>query len=331
MSGNVFTGNAFSMVGLTQAINKVPYLPARLDALGIFQSEGITTTSVEVEEMEGRLALIPARNRRGPSNRNQALKRKMRMFKVPHLPLDDHIAPEDVQDVKGFGTNELMGQSELIAQRMRQMVANHQATLEYHRIGAVKGVILDADGTSVIYDLFDEFDIDQTEIEFALNDAEAQIGKTCDDVLDAIEGALGAAPYMKVQALCGKTFFQNLTEHPQIAETFKYQQSQMLRADTRFGGFEYKGITFEQYRGKVGDISFVDDDEAHFFPVGAPGLFRRWNAPGNFNGAVNTIGQPLYARIKERENEDGWNLLTEANPLHLCTIPASLIKGTIAA
>jgi hypothetical protein len=40
------------------------------------------------------------------------------------------------------------------------------------------------------------------------------------------------------------------------------------------GLFEYSGIVFEKYRGRVGTVDFTDASKAYLFPVGVPGLFR---------------------------------------------------------
>jgi hypothetical protein len=57
----------------------------------------------------------------------------------------------------GNGTADGGGRDGAHLETMRN---KHAITLEHLRIGALKGVILDADG-SVIYDLFDEFEITQ--------------------------------------------------------------------------------------------------------------------------------------------------------------------------
>jgi Phage major capsid protein E len=62
------------------------------------------------------------------------------------------------------------------------------------------------------------------------------------------------------------------------------------------GSFEYCGIVFEEYRGRVGTGDFTDASKAYFFPVGVPGLFRQYNAPADFVETANTIGLPRYAK-----------------------------------
>jgi hypothetical protein len=81
------------------------------------------------------------------------------------------------------------------------------ATLEHLRIGAIKGQILDADGSAVIYDLFTEFGVTQhTEIDFDLDAASPAPGvikKKCHDIRRKIEDELGAQPYEHIHAICG--------------------------------------------------------------------------------------------------------------------------------
>jgi Phage major capsid protein E/DDE superfamily endonuclease len=83
--------------------------------------------------------------------------------------------------------------------------------LEHVRVGAIKGQILDADGTQVIYDLFTEFGVTQhTEIDFDLDNASPAPGavkKKCHDIRRKIEDELGVVPYDHIHAVCGPDFF----------------------------------------------------------------------------------------------------------------------------
>ena len=52
---DIFSSSAFSMVALTDAINKMPFVPGRIGQLGLFREQGVSTTSVMIEEREGSL------------------------------------------------------------------------------------------------------------------------------------------------------------------------------------------------------------------------------------------------------------------------------------
>ena len=52
---DIFSSSAFTMVALTDAINKMPYVPGRIGQLGLFREQGVSTTSVMIEEREGKV------------------------------------------------------------------------------------------------------------------------------------------------------------------------------------------------------------------------------------------------------------------------------------
>lgn len=331
---DVFSNSAFSVISLTDAINKVPFIPGRIGQLGIFTESGITTTSVMIEEREGSLNLIETTSRGAPAVQNQLNKRKARSFVVPHIALEDTILADEIQNVRAFGSESQLESIEQVIQfRLAEMAQKHDATLEHMRIGAIKGQILDADGATILYDLFDEFGVTQhTEIDFDLDNAtpaEGVIKKKCHDVRRKIEDELGAQPYQHVHALCGSAFFDDLITHKEVKEAYeRYMDGLFLRQGQARGSFEYAGIVFEEYRGKVGTVDYTDANKAHFFPVGVPGLFRQYNAPADFVETANTIGLPRYAKQAVDQEFARWvKLHTQSNPLPICTRPRTLIKA----
>jgi hypothetical protein len=330
---DVFNNNAFSTIELTAAINKAVYVPGRIRDLGLFNEDGITTTVAAVEEINGTLGLIPTQSREAPVNLNQSPKRKARAFNVPHLPLQDLVLAQSVQNVRQFGTsNQLAAAAQIVAGKIQNMRQKHELTLEYHRLGAIKGTILDADGTTTIYNLFTEFGITQSTLAFVFGTTTTDVRGKCVAVRRLIEDALGLESYDHIHALCGKTFFDNLVSHPTTVEAFKYQEGRVLRADLGKNGstFEYGGIVFEEYSRSFAGTAAVGDSDAHFFPVGVPDLFITRYAPANNVEAANTIGQPFYAMQEPLPLKRGITVYTESNPLNLCTRPAVLVKGTVA-
>jgi hypothetical protein len=170
---DIFTGSAFSMVALTDAINKMPFVPGRIGQLGLFREQGVSTTSVMIEEREGSLTLVETTSRGAPAVQHVANKRTARSLTVPHVALEDTILADEVQNVRAFGSdNMLEGVQAVVNQRLTEMATKMDATLEHLRVGAIKGQILDADGTAVIYDLFTEFGVTAyTEVDFDLDNA----------------------------------------------------------------------------------------------------------------------------------------------------------------
>ena len=149
---NPFANDAFELVALTTAINKLPNTFGRVQQLNLMPEEGVRTRTIIIEEMNGVLNLLPTMPVGAPGTLGTHGKRKVRSFVIPHIPHDDVVLPEEVQGIRAFGSeNELEALSNLMAKKLQVMRQKHSLTLEYLRMGALKGVILDADG-SVICD-----------------------------------------------------------------------------------------------------------------------------------------------------------------------------------
>jgi hypothetical protein len=152
---NPFLNPGFSMASLTAAINLIPNRYGRLEALNLFPAKPVRTRQIIVEEYAGRLNLLPTKPPGSPGTVGERGKRKLRSFVIPHIPHDDVVLPEEVQGIRAFGSEtEMEAISGVLARHLETMRNKHAITLEHLRMGALKGEILDADG-SVIYNLFD--------------------------------------------------------------------------------------------------------------------------------------------------------------------------------
>lgn len=329
---DVFKDSAFEMRSMTDAINHLPYVPGRLGEMGIFEESGISTVTAQIEERDGVLYLVPSQPRGGPATQNRAVGRRVRPLQTIHLPIEDRIMADEVQGIRAFGSeSEVQTIQGVVNERQQTAVQSFEATFEHLRIGAIKGIVLDADGTSQLYDLFTLFGVtQQTDVDFDLKNGSPTPGilrKTCSKVIRTIEDALGAVPYRSISGICGKDFFDDLVDHPEAREAYQryLNGNQFARVARRT--FNYAGIDFEEYRGKVGTVQYIDDDECRFFPVGTPGLFRMVFAPANFIETVNTIGLPFYSRQMVDPGSRWVDLLMQSNPLPYCTRPRVLIKG----
>jgi hypothetical protein len=105
---DIFSSSAFSMVALTDAINKMPYVPGRIGQLGLFREQGVSTTSVMIGEREGSLNLVETTARGAPAIQNTTNKRKAHSLVVPHIALEDTILADEVQNVRAFGSENML-------------------------------------------------------------------------------------------------------------------------------------------------------------------------------------------------------------------------------
>ncbi len=332
---NPFNNPAFSMSSLTAAINIIPNRFGRIEALRIFPDKPVRTRQVMVEEQNGVLNLLPTMPVGAPGTVGTRAKRSLRSFVVPHIPHDDVVLPEEVQGIRAFGSEtEMETIASVMARHLQTMRNKHAITLENLRMGALKGVILDADG-SVIYNLFDEFGITPAVINFDLANASANIKRACANVLRHFEDNLKGEFMTAVHCLCSPEFFDALTEHPKVKDAFAYSQQRAVLIDDMRAGFTFGGVTFEEYRGQATDMNgvtrrFIAAGEAHAFPLGTVDTFSTYYAPADFNETANTLGQVLYAKQEPRKFERGTDLHTQSNPLPMCHRPGVLVKLTMA-
>ncbi|KAB2876899.1 MAG: major capsid protein [Bauldia sp.] len=330
MFPDIFLNDAFSVIAMTEAINKIPFVPGRIGRMGLFAERRITATKITIEEKSGTLSLLSPTPRGGPGQTFDKGKRNIRALVVPHLQVDAAIVADEVQGVREFGTTDQLATVQgVVNDKMAEQVPYFDATLEYQRVGAVKGIITYADGSSV--NLFTEFGVAQeAEIDFDLDNANPAAGavyKKCASVVRLVAGNLGGMPHTGIHSLCGDAFWDDLITHPEVADTFKYQEGIRLRDRQPWQTVDYGGITFENYRGAVGATAFIDTDKAHFFPVGVPNLFSTHFGPADYMETVNTPGLPRYAKAIPMRNDKGMDIEMQSNPLSLCTMPKVLIKA----
>jgi len=332
---NPFNNPAFSMSSLTAAINIIPNRFGRIEALKIFPDKPVRTRQVMVEEQNGVLNLLPTMPVGAPGTVGTRGKRAMRSFVVPHIPHDDVVLPEEVQGIRAFGSEtEMETIASVMARHLQTMRNKHAITLENLRMGALKGVILDADG-SVIYDLFKEFDITPAVVNFELANANSNVKKACANVLRHFEDNLKGEFMTGVHCLCSPEFFDSLTDHGKVKDAFAYSQQRAVLIDDMRSGFTFGGVTFEEYRGQATDMNgvtrrFIAAGEAHAFPLGTVDTFSTYYAPADFNETANTLGQALYAKQEPRKFDRGTDLHTQSNPLPMCHRPGVLVKLTMA-
>lgn len=337
---DVFNSNAFGVLSLTDAINKAPFVPGRAGQLIDWAERGVTTTSIMLEEQDGVLALINPTPRGGPGETAAKGGRTARMLRIPHYEINDAIYAEEVQGVRAFGQESTVQTvlAQVNARQQEHVLLKLDPTLEYQRVGAIKGVILNGDG-STLYNLFTEFGVTQeTEIDFDLDNANPASGalrKKCAGAVRAMTDNLGAAPVIGAHAFCGNAFFDDLLAHKEVVESYKgTPMAQVLRegyvypnGDKVYGAFEFGGIVWENYRGSVGGQPFIGADACHIFPVGTPGLWRTVYAPADYIETVNTPGLPRYTRQHPMANGKGIHLDSQMNALSYCTRPKALLKG----
>lgn len=319
----ILDDSKFGVRELSIAINQLPTTPSIIRSLGVFKPEYLRTTYAEVEYQEGKISLVPTKERGMGGVPVAPKNRLVRTFKVPHLPIHDVIRADDVQNLRAFGTT---SQLETVANVVNDKLADAKQQLEYTRehmaLGALMGKILDADG-SVLFDLNDEFKIERKEHVFNLSDNKADVGKLIDKVKTAQAKEAKGEPVTGYIVLASEAFMQAVIYHNSVKEPYMHYQasSQYKDKDNTHVEFNFKGVKFIQYDHLFESGETIADGEAIWLPAGTRNAFREFFAPADMNATVNTKALAYYASREKLEHDKGWSLHCQSNPLPMVCRP----------
>lgn len=338
---NVFTQDAFTTIQLTGYVERNPYVPTGLGELGLFTPRPVRVRAVAVEERDGKLTIIQTSPLGAPPQQRGTEQRKARLFQTTRLATADTVYATEIEGVRDFGQESALVQ---IQQEVTRRISGPtglqqelELTRERHRLGAVQGVVLDADN-SVIYDWFEEFGIPRPEVIYFDLAArqEGSLRPICNRLVRAMARASQGAftNSTRVVGLCGDDFWDKLTTHPDVEKTFlNWSAAEELRRGGAFSAMPFGGIDWINYRGTDdGSTIAIPGDEVRFFPRGAPGVFEVAYAPAEFIPWVNTLGKQEYViPVIDRDRNAWWKAELYSYPLFMCTRPEVLRSGSADA
>jgi len=356
---DIFHNDAFNMIQLTTAVERNPYLPQGIGSLELFEPDPIRTKAMAVEERNGVLTLIPTSDRGSPPTERVSELRKVRYFEVPRLAHADTLKADEILGVREFGTeSELMQVQKEVARRLRGptgILANFEYTKENMRLGAISGQLLDADGTTIIYNWWNEFGQTQpAEIGFnllgwqtgsATPTYDGWLRTQCNAVVRGMKRAAKGAfvdGVTEIMAMCGDAFWDEFITHPDIVNTYKnWLDAAQLRDSYAFRGgeasperprldvFKFAGISWFNYRGSDDATTIgVPTTKVKFFLRKSPGTFRVAYAPAEFGMFLGSPGKEQYIiPIMDRDRQAWWRMEGYAYPLFICTRPETLWSG----
>lgn len=339
---DIFNQDAFNLFNMTEAVNKLPQLPQKLGDMGLFTKKYIPTLTASVEEQNGVLSLVQTqlRGARGPEMKH--VKRALRAWPVPHLPLFDTVKADEIVGIREFaapmdsdGSSDVSSAeqalrtiSAILNNRQTIMKNSLDVTKEWHRVGAIQGNVLDADGSTVLFNWFNEFGLSQTVVNYDFGASPAVSVKVKSQQLcRSMIFALGNTPYTGIQMICGDNFWDAFMGAPSVTEAYKNYDNSFLKTQQR-NGFMFADMFWMNYTGRVGSTDMIPTNTAIALPLGVPGLFSEVYAPANFVEAVNTPGKELYSKQKVLDYETGIEIHMQTNPLMIPNRPGCLFSVT---
>jgi len=341
---DVFRTNPFSLIAMTAAVNREKFVPDLLETLGIFTPEPIREEKFWFEKKQNRVALIGTSPRGAPKAQTNKDRANVRDFRTTRLRKADTLTASEVANIRAFGTEaEVIAVAQEVASRTRKIQEDMRLTWENMRLGAITGSVIDADGTSVIYNWYSEMGVtvpDEIAWNFgAATAADGNIKKMANQVKRSMIRSAGGSfgTNARIVALCGDAFFDDLTTNKETRATYLNQpEASMLRLEYAgaFGAFYYGGIEWINYRStddqpgdENGTFVGIPTDECRIFPVGARNVFSHVMSPGESFDLVNTLGQQWYAKTKPDPGNEFVEIDVASYPMFVCKQPEVLRRG----
>jgi len=324
------------MMSMTAAVEKVGYKPSLLGDMGVFDPVPVMTVQVFIEERSTEPALIQTSERGAAPKRKGAEQRKVTGVKTTRIATADRVTADQIQNIRAFGReSEMQMVVNEVNRRMFLLRRDMELTAENMRLGAVQGIVVDADGSTTLFDwptLLGQ--TIPTEIDFDLDNATPASGVlriACNDVkrsiLRNLKGLGGTG--VSIVGLAGDNFWDLLTAHKEVRESFlNWSAAQELREGNAFSTFRFGDIDWVNYRSTDDESTVaINTDKVKFFPTGA-GIFQTAYAPAETFDFANTPGAPMYAwLVPDRDRNAFVDVEMYSYPLHVCTMPQALHQG----
>jgi hypothetical protein len=337
--------NGFKLVDWTDEINNIDNQFGLINGLNLFATQGTSQTAIVFDKNTTETTLLPQVSRR-EGNTTKGLDRKVSMFSLPlaYFKHSDYITVEDLQGWRQAGTPESAAAFATVrANKLADMRAQVDQSIEYMKLQAVKGVMKTPDGT-VIADMFTEFGVTQNVIDFTLGTSTTDIDKKISQLKRYLQTNLktGAAIQGKPVVIVDGSFFDKLISHANIRQAYlNYQNSgtQRLRDATNnmmsWGSvdqFEHRGVVFMTYDATFKLPSGATEaaialDTGHVLPA-VNGLFRGYYGPSNKLSGANQAGREMFAYEYSDPRDEQHEMQVETAPLFFCTQPQVLVKVT---
>lgn len=346
---DIFRNDAFSYTSLQRVVDNAPYVPQAIGDMALFESKPIDTEEVLIYEKDGGFAIIPITERGSPDI--QQVRRQGRLYGLRTVRLSKKDSVR-AGELTGIGNTALAqpvrvrNAAALVAERTAQLKTDMEATKERHRLAALQGKLLDADG-SVVFDYFDVFGVAQPPV-VGIDFGAAALGE--DEALlyfqetffvpmrEALENRW--TPNTQIGALVGDQFWGRLMRMRAFRKVFEIEQqgrvlaraANPLVANNNWMSVYFGGITWMNYRGSTGGEIEVASDEATFFPIGAKDVFNVYWAPGETLRDAAMVGRPEYLYVQpdtRTEIADHVDIFLRSYPLYACIFPKALMRAAL--
>ena len=341
----------YTGVELTQEINKLPNQYGLLNAMNLAPFETKSAKFVRLEQKQGRIQVLGARPRGAPGTLTKGGTEGGVIIEIPHFPTTDNILIDDVDSLIEVIGGQLVPRSVDLEtfKKLKQARINHSITLEFVRLGMLRGDIMDGD-LKTLYNTYELFDIDKKVVFFDLDNDATDVREKSEEVLEHIQDRLKGEIMTGVEDLCSPAYFNKLIKHPNVEKFWLNAQNSSEHKDLkrRYSGgnygrvFEFAEITHVEYKGSLpvvdsdGDEQNIANVEAglgHAYPAGTMNMMRTYEAPAFHLDAINEMPpeDTIFISLEKLKHGRGFEMMSQSNRIAICRQPECLVEISAAA
>ncbi|WP_420104146.1 major capsid protein [Bosea sp. (in: a-proteobacteria)] len=330
----------FDSVTLTDEVNLIPNDYGLLNALNLFPAEPISTTVVGIVRDTDGIRVLPSlpRGTRGPEMTPDG--QKIFYLEVPHFPLPDKLGPADLQNKAAIvnGRPQVMTVDIATAKKLKKLRRSHGITREYLKFAALKGLVKDGDGKTIV-DLYAFFGIAKVTVDLVLGTAATDIVSKLEEIRTSVLKGVQGDTVGKVEAIVGTSIFSRLVQHPKFEKYWLNTPSaqELIRLDRHalgqdFGRMMDTGtLTIRESVGSVpmkGGVSelLMAADKGVAYPTGTSEMFTCYDAPPHHIDHVNQPGEEIFISEKILDHGEGVEFKSQSNVLPVVKRPEALVE-----
>ncbi|NQY62638.1 MAG: major capsid protein [Alteromonadaceae bacterium] len=312
---DVVNQDPFKQISMTDAINKIEFVPNQLGAMGIFTLAPIRTAMVTLDVRSSTIRLVPTTQRGEPiESRDKRRKAQFKYFSTDRIAIKDRINATDLAFLREFGTADQPKElSTEIALRQNGdgngLMGDIDLTKEFQRLGAIRGKLYDTEGT-LLYDYFSEMGVNEPSV-LTIGFTTLLGGKLrtyiVNNVKRYMEKNSKGAKYSKIIALCGSDAYDKLHENGEFREAHLAQiAAQELLRDHTETPTHFAGVDWVEYKGTDDNVILaLDDDQIIFIPAGMNNtVYKQVVSPGEKFSHIGQLGKEFYSWMKWDQDED---------------------------
>lgn len=288
----------------------VPRQDNLLDELGLFEKDFHQSTLIELERItagDDDMYAVPRDADRQQAGRDTS---RLEAFKIPFFTLDDTLRPNELQDLREWGTPDAPASNQSKVERIITRIQRSHAKLHkkamFHVITSGKTFATDKDGNPMAgyeVDLAVKWGVTRKvvgqDLTVAANDPALFIEK---EVRSHIYEKMGDnSSSTAIIAIVGSGYFNAYTKHPLIKEAYLNRDKDAEFLTYRISGnnnrriWTHDGVTYIEEP----DVSVVPRDKAYFMPMGIE-MFKLDYAPSNTIEGANEVAEEAYLWVEQK-------------------------------